>query len=82
MFELDDLVRFSKSDGKHVVLLVSPCGTCQRSKADAALPLLNVPRLHCWSHLVIDAETAASLVSQAVATGAGQAAEIAVASRS
>jgi hypothetical protein len=58
LFELHELVQFAADPQKAVILVAGPCGTCGRSRDDALLPLLRVPSLDVWSHLVTDDLTA------------------------
>lgn len=62
LFELSDLVRLARTDGKYVVLLGGPCGECGRTKTSALLPLLAEPELRLWTHLLTDVETAGELL--------------------
>ncbi len=63
LFELEDLRDWAAKKGKHVVLLVSPCGLCGRRKTKALLPLLTVPDLKVWSSIVLDVATARELLA-------------------
>lgn len=60
LFEIPDLVEMVNR-GRRVVLLSGPCGKCGRSRSDALRPLLEVPTLRVWSHLVCDLTTAERL---------------------
>jgi DNA-binding transcriptional regulator LsrR (DeoR family) len=61
LFELEDLVALAHKPAKHVVLLCSPCGHCNKPKTRALLPLMRQSNLHAWNHLVLDAGTAREL---------------------
>ena len=63
LFELEDLRDWALKKGKHVVLLVSPCGRCGQRKTKALLPLLTVPELKVWSSIVLDVTTARELLA-------------------
>ena len=58
LFELAELVQSATDPKKAVILVSGPCGSCDRPRDDALLPLLTVPSLDVWSHLVTDDETA------------------------
>jgi hypothetical protein len=60
LFELDELRAFAADPSKAVILVSGPCGDsgCRRSRHDALLPLLTVPSLDVWTHLVTDDRTA------------------------
>jgi DNA-binding transcriptional regulator LsrR (DeoR family) len=62
LFELQGLVRLAHTPNKHVVVVSGPCGQCGRPRSDALRPLLTVPDLAVWSHLVMDMETAQELL--------------------
>jgi len=62
LFELKDLVRLARTEDKHVVLLARPCGDCNTLKTEALKPLLTVPEMRLWTHLVLDVETASTLL--------------------
>ena len=62
LFNFDELLKFSKEPGKHVVVTGGPCKTCQRSKAKAIRPLLENPELRLWTDLIIDRTTAEELL--------------------
>lgn len=62
LFELDELARMARQQDKYVVLLAGPCRECHMSRAQALRPLLAVPRLRVWSHLVTDIATAQDLL--------------------
>lgn len=61
MVELEELVRLASCRGKFVVLLVGPCGLCGMPKTAALRPLLRVPALRLFTHLVMDLKTAEEL---------------------
>ncbi len=65
LFEIADLVQLARKPGKHVVLLGAPCGRCGMSKSAALLPLLRIPELHVWTHLLMDCTTAKEVVAAA-----------------
>ncbi len=62
LFELDELVEMAKTPGKYIVLVGAPCGQCGDSKFDAIQPLLTNEKLHLWTHLVTDVDTANELM--------------------
>jgi Putative sugar-binding domain len=62
LFELVELARLASMPHKHVVVVAGPCGQCGRSRSDALRPLLTVPDLAVWSHLVMDMDTAQELL--------------------
>jgi len=64
LFELYELVNFAGMRNKHVMLLSGPCGKCGDTRADALRPLLSVPQLKVWTDVVMDRETAESLLVQ------------------
>lgn len=59
--ELDDLPNFI-NQGKHVLLMMGPCGVCNRHKG-AILKTILSQDLHLVSHLVTDSRTAGYLVN-------------------
>ncbi len=63
LFELPELVNFAADPEKAVILVSGPCGTCGRPRDDALLPLLRVPSLDVWSHLVTDDLTATNCLA-------------------
>ena len=63
LFELDELVKFSKTPGKHVVVIGAPCNVCRTTKANALLPLLREPSLRLWTQLIIDREAVNQLLT-------------------
>ncbi|MFH1921581.1 MAG: hypothetical protein ABIP48_17080 [Planctomycetota bacterium] len=69
LFEVSDLVRLAKTEDKHVVLLARPCGNCGELKTPALKPLLTAPELRLWTHLVLDAKTASTLLKSPAAGG-------------
>lgn len=64
LFELPDLVRMARTEGKYVVLLGGPCGECATPKTPALRPLLAEPELRLWTHLLTDAQTAKELLEE------------------
>ena len=62
LFNFDELLKFSKEPGKHVVVTGGPCKTCKSSKAKAIRPLLENPELRLWTDLIIDRTTAEELL--------------------
>jgi DNA-binding transcriptional regulator LsrR (DeoR family) len=62
LFELPELVGLARTPHKYVVVVAGPCGQCGRARSDALRPLLTVPDLALWSHLVMDMETAQELL--------------------
>lgn len=65
LFELDELVKLARTDGKYVVLLAGPCGECGAPKVKALRPLVANPDLRLWTHLVTDTKTAQALAALA-----------------
>jgi hypothetical protein len=63
LFELRDLVNLAKTPDRSVLLVAAACGVCQRSRADALVPLLRSPALKVWTHLVTDIPTARELLT-------------------
>jgi DNA-binding transcriptional regulator LsrR (DeoR family) len=61
LFDLKQLGAAVKQ-GRHVVLVSPLCAACSRTRADALLPLLTVPALKIWTHLVTDIPTARQLL--------------------
>ena len=59
---LSDLRRMVETPHKYVLLVAGPCNTCGTLKTDAIRPLLERPSLNVWTHMVMDVETAESLV--------------------
>jgi DNA-binding transcriptional regulator LsrR (DeoR family) len=64
LFELSDFVEMAQRRGKHVVLIARSCSICHNPQAEALLPLLTVPELKVWSHLVMDVSVAQALLSE------------------
>ena len=62
LFEIKELVEFSKQPGKHVVLTAGPCGECGASKSEALIPLLKSEKLNLWTHLITDTRTAREIM--------------------
>jgi DNA-binding transcriptional regulator LsrR (DeoR family) len=63
LFEFEDLVRMAaENSGKAVVLIARPCAHCQRLKTEALKPLLTVPALRAFNHLMLDTKTALQLL--------------------
>lgn len=62
LFELEQLVDMAKKPNKHVVLVVTPCKSCDESKGTALAPLLSEETLKIWNHLFLDVATARTLV--------------------
>ena len=62
LFDLQDLVKLAKTDGRHVVLVAGPCSVCRKTKAKALRPLLTLPALRVCNHLVTDVATAGELL--------------------
>ena len=62
LFELEELVKFAATPGKHVVCFAAPCSVCGENKAAALLPLLENPQLRAFNHLVMDKETAQAIM--------------------
>ncbi|OHB83820.1 MAG: hypothetical protein A2V98_15765 [Planctomycetes bacterium RBG_16_64_12] len=75
LFEISDLVRLAQTEDKHVVLLARPCAVCGALKTDALRPLLTSPELRVWTHLVLDVDTASSLLRSPAAVDVPTAAE-------
>jgi len=70
LFELFELVTFAGMRNKHAMLVCGPCGKCGNTRADALRPLLSVPQLKVWTDVVMDRETAESLLVQVKQPGA------------
>ena len=62
LFELSELIALAKVPNKYILVVSGPCGQCHRSRADALRPLLRVPELKVWTHVVMDRKTAESLL--------------------
>jgi DNA-binding transcriptional regulator LsrR (DeoR family) len=54
LFEIPELVAMAKQKRKHVLLVAAPCGRCGALKSEALRPLLKVPNLRIWTHVVMD----------------------------
>lgn len=67
LFELNELVAFARTPGKHVLLVSGPCGDCGHTRETPMEALLTVPELKVWTHIVMDASTAEKLEAAAVA---------------
>ena len=65
LFELMELVALAQTPQKYVLVVAGPCGRCGRTRTQALQPLLSVPSLAVWTHLVMDLETAQELVQAA-----------------
>lgn len=63
LFELADLVKLAKTPDKYVVLVGAPCNACGESKGDALRPLLEAKNLKLWTHLLMDMDTAQTLLN-------------------
>jgi hypothetical protein len=63
LFELHELVDLARRRGKHVVLVAGACGECGRAKGGALRPLVVEPSLHCWTHLVLELDSARELAT-------------------
>jgi hypothetical protein len=62
LFELRDFEKMVRG-GKQVILIARQCGNCGLTRARALLPLLRVPELKVWSHIVMDIATAKELLA-------------------
>jgi hypothetical protein len=78
LFEFDELVRMTAAPPgaagesgsppqRHVVLVCGPCNLCGDLKTEALVPLMHVPALRVWSHLVTDARTAEASLTHPLA---------------
>jgi hypothetical protein len=63
LFELSDFVEMAQRRDKHVVLIARSCSICHNPQAEALLPLLTVPALKVWSHLVMDVSVAQAILN-------------------
>jgi DNA-binding transcriptional regulator LsrR (DeoR family) len=70
LFEIDDLVRLASQRHKHVILIARQCGMCGKSRARAVRPLVSLPHMKVFSHLVVDSKTAGELLQDEVAVPA------------
>lgn len=68
---LSDLRRMVETPNKYVLLVAGPCNACGTLKTEAIRPLLLRSSLNVWTHMVMDVETAESLVDDSVAKVAG-----------
>lgn len=64
LFNFEELLQFSRTPGKHVVLCGAPCAECGKPKTEALRPLLSNPSLRAWTHLVLDREAANQLLKK------------------
>ena len=55
---------FAFNPDKAVILVSGPCGSCDCPRDDALMPLLTVPSLAVWSHLVTDEQTASNCLDR------------------
>jgi DNA-binding transcriptional regulator LsrR (DeoR family) len=62
LFELREFAAWSQRRGKHVILIARQCALCGRTRAPGLLPLLTVPGLRVFDHLVLDVATARELI--------------------
>jgi hypothetical protein len=62
LFELDELAEMARQEDKYVVLLAGPCRECHMTRAPALRPLLALPRLRVWTHVVTDIVTAQTML--------------------
>lgn len=63
MFELSGLVRLAARADRHVYMVAGPCPKCSTFKTEALRPILGRPNLRICNHLVIDTDTAYSLLT-------------------
>jgi DNA-binding transcriptional regulator LsrR (DeoR family) len=61
LLELSDLAPFISHKGKHVLLLLGPCGTCNMAKGELLRCILDL-RPSLLSHLVVDSRSARELL--------------------
>ncbi len=64
LFELSDFVEMARRKDKYVVLIARSCSICHNPQAAALRPLLEVPELKVWSHLVMDVSVAQAILSE------------------
>lgn len=64
LFELSDFVEMAQRRDKHVVLIARSCSKCHNPQAEALRPLLTVPELKVWSHLVMDVAVAQAILNE------------------
>ena len=62
LFELEDFEAMASNPEKHVILVAAPHRNGSL-KTDALLPLIEVKGLRVFNHLIIDAETARSVLA-------------------
>jgi hypothetical protein len=63
LFELEDFVEMVRR-GRHVILIARQCGVCGMTRARGLRPLLTLPDLKVWSHIVMDIATSKELLSK------------------
>ncbi|NIA14725.1 MAG: hypothetical protein GWP08_11650 [Nitrospiraceae bacterium] len=63
LFELEDLVRLSRTPDKHVILISGRCVQCNTPKNTALLPLMREESLRVFNHLITDITTATQLLN-------------------
>ena len=61
LLELDSLSPFIADEGKHVLLLLGPCGMCGASKGKLLRNILGL-KAHLVSHLVVDSRSAREML--------------------
>jgi hypothetical protein len=54
IFNIEDLVEFSNTPNKRVLLLCAPCSLCHEPKTSALVPILKNPLLKVYTHIVAD----------------------------
>ena len=62
LFELSDFQAMATTKNKYVVLIARRCSLCENTGIEALLPLLTVPELKVWSHIVMDLPVAKGLL--------------------
>lgn len=62
VFELSGLVRLAARPDRYVYMVAGPCPKCSTFKTEALRPILTRPNLRICNHLVIDTDTAYSLL--------------------
>jgi hypothetical protein len=65
LFDLPELVTLAQTPHKYVIVVAGPCGQCGRTRTDTLYPLLTVPSLKVWTHLIVDFPTAHELLALA-----------------
>ena len=65
LFDLPELVTFAQAPNKYVIVVAGPCGECGCTRTTALRPLMTVPALKVWTHLILDFTTAQELVAMA-----------------